>query len=110
MTALSVIQSLQLEPAKRFVAWGLSVFGLVAGVATACLLRGHASWRGLTTTPGPSTYRWPMLVAIASVPVWSPYVTPLASILLVGWVGSFLITTIWLFRERNDNDSRLGSG
>jgi hypothetical protein len=100
MAVVLVTQSLQVDPENRLVAWGLATLALLAGVATACLFRVYASWRGLTTTPEPSTYYWAVLAGVASVPVWEQYVTPLASLLLVGWIGSFFVTTVWLYRER----------
>ena len=105
MAALYVIQSLRLEPDERFLAWGLSTFGLVAGVVTAYLLRSYYSRRGTTTAPESSTWYWPMLIAVGSVPVWSPYLTPLVSMVLVGGFCSFFITTVWLYREQRENSS-----
>jgi hypothetical protein len=82
-----------------------SAAGLVTGIVTACGLYWFFSSRGITEAPEQTRWEWAMFAAIASVPAWEDYLTPLPALVFIGAVGSFVVTAAWLYRERAGTDS-----
>jgi hypothetical protein len=98
---LFVIRSRQIDSRDRPSAWLLTACALLVGVLTACVLYRLYSSLGITEAPEPR--HWPVILAVASVPVWESYVRPLTSMLLIGGFGSFLVTLAWLYREQAES-------
>ena len=96
--AFMAFESRQVGSDDRLSALRLSAAGLVAGIVTACGLYWFFSWRGLTEAPDQTRWEWAMFAAIASVPAWEDYLTPLPALAFIGAVGSFVVTAAWLSR------------